>query len=63
MSRLSRLAIGKRSVTLLLAAALFVAGVLAWGSLKQELLPDVSFPIVTVIAPYPGAGAADVTEQ
>ncbi len=63
MSRLSQLAIGKRSVTLLLAAALFVAGVLAWGSLKQELLPEVSFPIVTVIAPYPGAGAADVTEQ
>jgi len=63
MSRLSQLAIGKQSVTLLLAAALFVAGVLAWGSLKQELLPDVSFPIVTVIAPYPGAGAADVTEQ
>ncbi|MFL5749751.1 MAG: efflux RND transporter permease subunit [Chloroflexota bacterium] len=63
MTRLSQLAISKRSVTLLLAAALFVAGILAWGSLKQELLPDVSFPIVTVVAPYPGAGAADVTEQ
>ncbi len=63
MTRLSHLAIGRRSVTLLLAAALFVAGILAWGSLKQELLPDVSFPIVTVVAPYPGAGAADVTEQ
>jgi HAE1 family hydrophobic/amphiphilic exporter-1 len=63
MSRLSQLAVAKRSVTLLLAAALFVAGILAWGNLKQELLPDVSFPIVTVIAPYPGAGAADVTEQ
>ena len=54
MTRLSQLAVAKRSVTLLLAAALFVAGILAWGSLKQELLPDVSFPIVTVIAPYPG---------
>jgi len=63
MNRLSQLAVSKRSVTLLLAAGLFVAGVLAWGSLKQELLPDISFPIVTVIAPYPGAGAADVTEQ
>lgn len=63
MTRLSELAIGKRSVTLLLAAALFVAGIMTWGNLKQELLPDVSFPIVTVIAPYPGAGAADVTEQ
>ena len=63
MNRLTQLALGKRSVTLLLAAALFVAGIIAWGSLKQELLPDVSFPIVTVIAPYPGAGAADVAEQ
>jgi HAE1 family hydrophobic/amphiphilic exporter-1 len=63
MSRLSQLAIAKRSVTLLLAAATFIGGVLAWGSLKQELLPDVAFPIVTVIAPYPGAGAADVAEQ
>lgn len=63
MSFLSQLAVSKRSVTLLLAIGLFVAGVLAWGSLKQELLPDVSFPIVTVVAPYPGAGAADVTEQ
>jgi HAE1 family hydrophobic/amphiphilic exporter-1 len=63
MSRLTQLALGKRSVTLLLTAALFVAGVITWGGLKQELVPDVSFPIVTIIAPFPGAGAADVTEQ
>ena len=41
MNRLSRLAVSKRSVTLLFAAALFVAGISAWGSLKQELLPDI----------------------
>ena len=63
MNRLTQLAVGRRSVTLLLAAGLFIAGIVAWGDLKQELLPDVSFPIVTVIAPYPGAGATDVTEQ
>ncbi len=63
MSRLTELAVGRRSVTLLLAAAFFIAGIAAWGSLKQELLPDVSFPVVSVIAPYPGAGATDVTEQ
>jgi HAE1 family hydrophobic/amphiphilic exporter-1 len=61
--RFSELAVAKRSVVLLLAGGLFLAGLLAWGSLKQELVPDVEFPIVTVIAPYPGAGAADVTEQ
>lgn len=63
MSRLSELAVGKRSVTLLLAAALFVAGILAWGDLKQELLPDIELPVITVIAPNPGAGAADVAQQ
>jgi HAE1 family hydrophobic/amphiphilic exporter-1 len=63
MSRLSELAVAKRSVTLLLAAALFIAGILAWGNLKQELLPDIEFPVITVIAPLPGAGAADVAEQ
>ena len=60
MSRLSEFAVSKRSVTLLLAAALFIAGISAWGALKQELLPDIQLPIITVIAPLPGAGATDV---
>jgi HAE1 family hydrophobic/amphiphilic exporter-1 len=63
MSRLTDLAIAKRSVTLLFAAALFVGGVSAWGSLQQELLPDIEFPVITVIAPFPGAGSEDVAEQ
>ncbi|HYH92352.1 MAG TPA: efflux RND transporter permease subunit, partial [Candidatus Saccharimonadales bacterium] len=63
MSRLSQLALAKRSVTLLLAGALFIAGVSAWGSLKQELLPDIEFPVITVIAPFPGAGSQDVADQ
>ncbi len=63
MSRLSRIALSKRSVTLLFAGALFIAGISAWGSLKQELLPDIDFPVITVVTPYPGAGSSDVTEQ
>ncbi len=63
MSRLTDLSVAKRSVTLLLAAALFIAGISAWGSLKQELLPDIEFPVITIIAPYPGAGAEDVADQ
>jgi HAE1 family hydrophobic/amphiphilic exporter-1 len=62
VSRLSELAVSKRSATLLLAAGLFVAGIVSWGNLNQELLPEIDFPVVTVIAPYPGAGAADVAE-
>ncbi len=63
MSRLSEFAVAKRSVILLLAAAVFIAGIIAWGNLKQELLPDIELPVITVIAPLPGAGAADVAEQ
>jgi HAE1 family hydrophobic/amphiphilic exporter-1 len=63
VSRLSRIALSKRSVTLLFAAALFIAGASAWGSLKQELLPDIDFPIITIVTPFPGAGSSDVTEQ
>jgi HAE1 family hydrophobic/amphiphilic exporter-1 len=63
VSRITELALSKRSVTLLLAFGLFLAGISAWGSLKQELLPDIDFPVITVIAPYPGVGAADVANQ
>ena len=54
VSRLTELSVAKRSVTLLLAVGLFLAGISAWGSLKQELLPDIDFPVITVIAPVPG---------
>ncbi len=63
MTRLTQLAITKRSVTLLLAVGLFAAGVFSWGQLRQELVPDVEFPILTIVATYPGAGASDVAEQ
>ncbi len=63
MSRLTQLAVSQRSVTLLLAFGLFLAGFSAWGSLQQELLPDIDFPVITVVAPYPGAGASDVATQ
>src|SRR5699024_47843 len=61
--RLSELALAKRSVTILLAVGLFIAGISAWGSLKQELLPDIQFPVITIVAPFPGAGSADVAAQ
>ena len=63
MYRLTQLALARTSVTLLLAAGVFVGGILAWGQLKAELLPDIDFPVATVIAVYPGAGTTDVAEQ
>jgi len=51
---LTKLALRRRSVTILIALAVFGGGLASWGNLKQELLPNIDFPIVTVIAPYPG---------
>ena len=56
VNRLTEFAVRRRSVTLLLAAAVFISGAYAWSNLQQELLPDIEFPIITVIAPYPGSG-------
>ena len=63
MYRLTQLALARKSVILLLAAGVFIGGLLAWGQLKAELLPDIDFPVATVIAVYPGAGTTDVAEQ
>ena len=63
MNWLSRVAVNRRSVTILLAVALFGGGFVAWASLKQELLPPISFPVATVIAPYPGAAANEVVDD
>src|SRR5262245_61871319 len=48
---------------MLLAVALFLSGIVSWGRLQQELLPDIELPIMTVIASLPGAGAEDVARQ
>jgi HAE1 family hydrophobic/amphiphilic exporter-1 len=61
--RLTQLAVAKRSVTVLITLGLLLAGIFSWSQLKQELLPDIQFPLVVVITPSPGASAQDVSTQ
>ncbi len=63
MIRLTQFAIREKSVIILLAVGVLLAGVFSWNQLRQELLPDIEFPFVTIITPVPGAGAEDVAEQ
>ena len=63
MSRLTQFAVREKSVIVLLAFGLLFAGLFSWGQLRQELLPDIELPFVTVITPLPGAGAEDVATQ
>jgi len=63
MIRITQAALRYKSVTLLVAAGLFVTGLLSWGNLKQELLPDIQLPIVTIVSTMPGSSAEDVASQ
>jgi HAE1 family hydrophobic/amphiphilic exporter-1 len=55
--------VAKRSVTVLITLGLLLAGVFSWSQLKQELLPDIQFPLAIVITPVAGASAQDVSTQ
>ncbi|MCY7419936.1 MAG: efflux RND transporter permease subunit, partial [Chloroflexi bacterium] len=63
MIRLTEIALRNKSIVILISFAIFLSGLMAWGSLRQELLPDIQLPFVTVIAAEPGAGAEDVAQQ
>ncbi len=63
MIRLTQFALREKSVMILLAVGIFLAGIYSWGQLRQELIPDIELPFVTIITPLPGAGAEDVASQ
>jgi HAE1 family hydrophobic/amphiphilic exporter-1 len=63
LSILTRLAVRRSSVTLLLTAAILLFGTYAATQLKQELTPSVEFPVVTVITSYPGAEPQAVADS
>jgi len=52
-----------KSVVFLATLLLIASGIVATTRLNQELLPDISFPIVVVTTPVEGAGPEVVDEQ
>ncbi|KUL21838.1 hydrogenase expression protein [Actinoplanes awajinensis subsp. mycoplanecinus] len=63
MSYLSRISLANRKLVALVTLLVVALGGYAASSLKQQLLPDLSFPAVTVLATYPGAAPEVVEEQ
>jgi HAE1 family hydrophobic/amphiphilic exporter-1 len=61
--QLARLSLANRAVVSLLALILAGAGLLSMISLKQELIPSISFPQITVATVAPGADPQVVDEQ
>ncbi|MGH3713835.1 MAG: efflux RND transporter permease subunit, partial [Micromonosporaceae bacterium] len=63
MTALARLSLANRSVVIMLALIISGVGLYAVPELKRQLFPSLSFPMVTVMTPYPGASPAIVEKQ
>ncbi|MEV0980467.1 efflux RND transporter permease subunit [Streptomyces sp. NPDC049915] len=62
MSWLSRFSLAQRALTGLISLIALVFGAIAIPQLKQQLLPTIELPMVSIIAPYQGA-SPDVVEK
>ncbi|OIJ65389.1 efflux RND transporter permease subunit [Streptomyces mangrovisoli] len=63
MSWLSRISVANRKLVALVTLLLVVLGAYSAKSLKQQLLPDLSFPAVTVVGTHEGASPEIVEKQ
>ena len=59
---LSDISIRRPVFTTMVTVALMTLGLLGARSIGVDLFPDVSFPVVTVVTPYPGAGPEEVEQ-
>ncbi|WP_030181962.1 efflux RND transporter permease subunit [Streptomyces sp. NRRL S-813] len=63
MSWLSRFSLAQRALLGLMSIVALVFGAIAVPQLKQQLLPSIELPIVSVLAPYQGASPDLVEKQ
>lgn len=63
MFRLARLSLANRALIALITVIVAVFGVITMGSLKQELIPSLEFPRVTVVTAMPGASPEVLDKQ
>ncbi|MDP2316937.1 MAG: efflux RND transporter permease subunit [Pseudomonadota bacterium] len=60
---LSDIAIRRPVFTTMVMVAMMILGMVGYSRLSVELFPDISFPVVTVTTPYPGAGPEEVEQM
>jgi HAE1 family hydrophobic/amphiphilic exporter-1 len=63
MFRLAQLSLANRALIALITVFASVFGVITMSSLKQELIPSIEFPQITVLTPMPGASPEVVDKQ
>ncbi len=63
MFKLATMSLGNRALIALITIFAMVFGVITLGSLKQELIPSIEFPQITVVSAMPGASPTVVDKQ
>ncbi len=63
MHRLAAFSMKNRALIALVTLVVAVFGVVSMTSLKQELIPSISFPVIAVISVYPGASPEVVNDD
>jgi HAE1 family hydrophobic/amphiphilic exporter-1 len=63
MHRLAALSLGNRALIALITVFVAVFGVITMGQLKQELIPALEFPQISVVASQPGASPEVIDKQ
>lgn len=63
MTWLTRLSLDHRKIIAILALLVTGLGIFLAPALKQQLMPDISFPVLSVAVQYPGAAPEVVEEQ
>jgi HAE1 family hydrophobic/amphiphilic exporter-1 len=63
MTFLARLSLANKSVVTLATVALILIGAYVLPTLRQEILPSLSFPEITVVSIYPGASPGQVEQD
>lgn len=63
MHHLARFSLSRRALTALITTAIAILGVFSLTSLRQELIPSISFPAAVVIGTYPGASPEVVEDR
>lgn len=63
MTWLARLSLTNRAIVGLVTVLLLAVGAISAGSIRQELLPSLDVPVITVVTPYAGASPEVVEQQ
>jgi len=61
--KMPQIAVRRPVTTAMCFVAVLLFGAIAMSMLKQDVLPDVEFPALTILTVYPGASAPEVEQQ